>query len=129
MKRIIFFDGVCPVCNGFVDYVLKKDLKSQFQFSSLQSQFAKTTLPPQYQGLDSVVLLENDQTFIKSTAVLRILFQLSGNWNALAVFLSAVPRPIRDYFYDIFAKNRYRIFGQNETCRLPTVKEKLRFID
>ena len=129
MKRIIFFDGVCPVCNGFVDYVLKKDLKNQFQFSSLQSQFAKATLLPQYQGLDSVILLENDQTFIKSTAVLRILFQLNGHWNALAVFLSAIPRPIRDFFYDIFAKNRYRIFGQNEICRVPTVKEKLRFIE
>lgn len=129
MKRIIFFDGVCPVCNGFVDYVLKKDSKNQFQFSSLQSHYAKSTLQPQYQGLDSVILKENDQTFIKSTAVLRILFQLGGLWNALAVFLSAIPRPLRDFGYDIFAKNRYRIFGQNETCRLPSLEEKSRFIE
>ena len=129
MKRIIFFDGVCPVCNGFVDYVLKKDLKSQFQFSSLQSQFAKTNLPSQYQGLDSVILMENDQLFSKSTAILRILFQLGGHWNALAVFLSVIPNPVRNIFYDLFAKYRYRLFGQNETCRLPSAGEKSRFIE
>ncbi len=86
-------------------------------------------MQPQYQGLDSVTLKENDQIFIKSTAVLRILFQLGGHWNALAVFLSAIPRPVRDFGYTIFARNRYRIFGQNETCRLPSAAEKSRFIE
>lgn len=129
MKRIIFFDGVCPVCNGFVDYVLKKDLKNQFQFSSLQSHNAKAQIPEQYLDLDSVILKENEQIFIRSTAVLRILFQLGGHWNALAIFFSVIPRPLRDYFYDLFAKYRYRIFGQYESCRIPTPEQRARFLE
>ncbi len=129
MKRIIFFDGVCPVCNGFVDYVLKKDLKNQFQFSSLQSQNAKAHIPEPYLRLDTVILKENDQLFIRSTAVLRILFELGGHWNALAIFLSVIPRPLRDFTYDLFAKYRYRIFGRYQTCRIPTPEEKARFLE
>ena len=128
MKRIIFFDGVCPVCNGFVDYVLKKDFRNDFQFCSLQSQFAISNLPAIYHDLDTVVLMENDHVFSKSTAVLRILFQLGGHWNALAVFASAIPRPIRDFIYKFIAKNRYRFFGKLAVCRLPTAEEKSRFL-
>lgn len=129
MKKIIFFDGVCPVCNGFVDYVLKKDFKNHFQFCSLQSEFAKSNLPLMYQDLDTVILMENNDVFIRSTAVLRILFQLGGHWNALAVFASAVPRPIRDFIYNLMAKNRYRFFGKFNTCRLPTSEQKSRFLE
>ena len=128
MKRIIFFDGVCPVCNGFVDYVLKKDFKNDFLFCSLQSDLAKSRLPEKYQQLDTVVLMENNDVFDRSTAVLRILFQLGGYWNALAVFASAIPRPVRDFVYGLIAKNRYRFFGQREVCRLPTSQEKERFL-
>ncbi len=128
MKRIIFFDGICPLCNGFVDYVLKKDLNHCFQFSSLQSEFAKKNLKAEHQGLDTILLLENDKVFIKSTAVLRILFQLGGHWNALAVFASVIPRPMRDFFYMLIAKNRYKLVGQYETCRLPSEEEKNRFL-
>lgn len=128
MKRIIFFDGVCPVCNGFVDYVLKKDSKNYFQFSSLQSEFTKSHLDPQHQSLDTVILMENEQVYLKSTAVLRILLQLGGHWTALAIFASVIPRVIRDMIYDLVAKNRYRVFGKYETCRMPTAEEKARFI-
>ena len=128
MKRIIFFDGVCPVCNGFVDYVLKKDSKNYFQFSSLQSEFTKSHLALQYQGLDTVILMENEQVYLRSTAVLRILLQLGGHWTALAIFASVIPRVVRDMIYDLVAKNRYRVFGKYETCRIPTAEEKARFI-
>ncbi len=128
MKRIIFFDGVCPVCNGFVDYVLKKDFKNDFLFCSLQSEFARGHLPEKYQKLDTIILMENNDVFDQSTAVLRILFQLGGHWNALAVFASAVPRPLRDFVYRIIAKNRYRFFGKRDVCRLPSPEEKERFL-
>ncbi|OFZ29679.1 MAG: hypothetical protein A2622_10675 [Bdellovibrionales bacterium RIFCSPHIGHO2_01_FULL_40_29] len=129
MKRIIFFDGICPLCNGFVDFVLKKDSKRHFQYASLQSDFAKTNLPEQNLSLDSVVLLENSQIYMKSTAVLRVLFQLGGYWTPLCIIASIIPRPLRDFFYDIIAKNRYRVFGKYETCRLPSSEERSLFLD
>lgn len=129
MKRIIFFDGVCPLCNGFVDFVLKKDSKKLFLYSSLQSSYAQAHLPIQHQGLDSIVLSENGVVYTKSTAILRILFQLGGHYNALSVFASIIPRPVRDMIYNFIAHNRYRWFGKFESCRLATVEEKNLFIE
>lgn len=128
MRRIIFFDGICPLCNGFVDFVIKRDHRRLFLFSSLQSESAKGLLVPTYLGLDSIVLMENDQVYTKSKAVLRIFFQLGGYWNVLAVFLSIFPLWFRDSFYGMIAKNRYRIWGQREFCRLPTPEEKQLFL-
>ena len=129
MRRIIFFDGICPLCSGFVDFVIKRDQRRLFLFSSLQSEFAKAHLPSTYLSLDSIVLKENDQIYTQSTSVLRILFQLGGYWNALAVFSSIFPLWFRDYFYSVIAKNRYRFWGQREFCRLPTAEEKKLFLE
>lgn len=129
MRRIIFFDGICPLCNGFVDFVIKRDQRHLFLFSSIQSNYAKNNLEATHLGLDSIILKENDQVFTRSTAVLRIFFQLGGYWNVLAVFASISPRWIRDYFYVAVAKNRYRIWGQREFCRLPTAEEKALFLE
>ena len=129
MQRIIFFDGVCPLCNHFVDFVIKRDRKKIFLFSSLQSPFAKASLPATYLSLDSIILKENNDYFLKSTAVLRVLFQLGPGWNAFAIFASIIPRFIRDIIYNFIAKNRYKIWGRNEVCRIPTADEKKLFIE
>ena len=129
MQRIIFFDGVCPLCNRFVDFVILRDKKKLFLFSSLQSSFAKNSLPLTYQSLDTIILQENGDYFSKSKAVLRILFQLGPGWNAFSVFASILPNSLRDYVYQTIAKNRYRIWGKNEVCRIPTPEEKNRFIE
>ena len=129
MKRIIFFDGVCSLCNGFIDFILKRDQKNAFEFSSLQSQFAAKNLPKQNQGLDSIVLLEDQKVYTNSTAVLRILFEIGGGWNLFAVLTSILPVWFRDVIYRFIAKNRYRLFGKRDTCRLPTAAEKKRFLE
>lgn len=129
MKRIIFFDGVCTLCNGFVDFVLKRDRKNQFHFSSLQSEFARKQLPIQNQGLDSVVLMEDQKVYTRSTAILRILFELGGWWNIFAVLASIFPIWFRDVIYKFIADRRYQIFGKKDTCRLPTAAEKKLFLE
>ena len=128
MKRIIFFDGLCPLCNGFIEFVLKKDSSKFFRYASLQSDFAKKELPFPYQSLDTVVLLEHGKVYIKSTAVLRILFQLKGLWHAVAILASVIPRPLRDFIYDIVAKNRYKFLTKKTTCNLPTKEQEELFM-
>ena len=129
MQRIIFFDGVCPLCNRFVDFVIQRDQRKLFLFSSLQSEHAKASLPSTYQSLDTIILKENDEYFVKSKAVLRVLFQLGPGWNVFAVFASIIPTLIRDLIYQAVAKNRYQIWGKNDFCRIPSNDEKTRFID
>ncbi|MBC7465436.1 MAG: thiol-disulfide oxidoreductase DCC family protein [Bdellovibrio sp.] len=129
MKRIIFFDGVCSLCNGFIDFILKRDQKKAFEFSSLQSQFARKILPPQNLSLDSIVLLEDQKVYTNSTAVLRILFEIGGGWNLFAVLASILPVWLRDRIYQTIARNRYKLFGKKDTCRLPSPEEKNRFLE
>ena len=129
MQRIIFFDGVCPLCNGFVDFVIKRDKQHQFYFSSLQSEQAQKLLPKQDQGLNSVILVEGEGIFRKSKAALRILFYLGGWWTVLSVMLSVFPLVLRDSVYDLIAKYRYRFFGKFESCRLPKYEEKPYFLE
>ncbi len=129
MKRIIFFDGVCSLCNGFVDFILERDKKHLFSFASLQGEHAKLKLNKQDLGLGSVVLSEDDKTYYKSTAVLRIFFALGGGWTMLSLTLSVIPVFLRDKVYDQIAKNRYRLFGKHDSCRLPTQDEKAYFLD
>lgn len=129
MKKVIFFDGFCPLCNGFVDFALNRDIKHQFYFSSLQSITAKKLLQPQDLSLDSVVYFEDEKVFKKSQAVLRILFYLGPYWSLLSIILSIFPRFISDFIYDIIAKNRYRFFGKYDTCRLPSIEQKNYFLE
>lgn len=129
MKRIIFFDGVCPLCNGFVDFVLKRDIQHHFFFCSLQAKTAQQLLNAQDLSLDSVVYSEDGKIFKKSKAVLRILFYMGSYWSLLSILLSIFPRFIADFFYDFVANNRYRWFGKYDTCTLPTPEQKQYFLD
>lgn len=129
-KPILFFDGVCSLCNGFVDFVFRNDVKGLFQVASLQGKTAKQNLPEEYiQDLNTFVLLQNEVTYVRSTAVLMVLKELPFPWSFLGSLCYLVPRPIRDFCYKKISLNRYIMFGKKDSCRLPSPEEKNRFLD
>lgn len=126
--KVIFFDGVCGLCNGFIDFIMKVDKDLLFHFSPLQSDYARSHLPPEYtEDLKSVVYLKDNKIFSKSEAVIEILRDIGGFWK-LASIGSLLPGFLRDKAYDMIAQNRYSLFGKKETCRLPTPEERGRFV-
>lgn len=127
---IVLFDGVCNLCNGSVQFLLKRDPEGRFRFAALQSDAGRSLLAEH--GLDpdilsSVVLIEDGRIWKESSAALRIARHLPGAWKLLRVF-AAVPRPLRDAVYRWIARNRYRWFGKTESCWLPTPELKARFL-
>lgn len=128
-KPIIFFDGVCGLCNGFVDIVMKLDRTGQFLFSPLQGETAKKLLSKEHiEDLESVVLYDGGKLHTKSDAVLEVFNRLGGFlqfWSLTRI----IPKNLRDHFYDLAAEQRYKIFGKRETCRIPTPSERARFLD
>ncbi len=127
---IVLFDGYCTLCNGFVNFIIDRDPCDRFRFASLQSDVGQALLKEHGFGestLESVVLIENDQIYTRSSAAIRIIRHLSGLWSVLVIFL-IVPRPIRDWVYGFVARNRYRWFGKLESCRIPTPELLNRFI-
>lgn len=126
--KVIFFDGYCGLCNGFVDFMMSVDKKSLFKFSPLQSDFAKTHLVPEdVADLKSLVVLIDGATYRRAPGVIKALTELGGPWKALWV-LRIFPDWFLNFCYDLVAKNRYKIFGKSDTCRLPTPEEKTRFL-
>ncbi len=128
---IILFDGVCNLCNRFVVFVIRKDTKIKFKFASLQSEVGKRIEESidieSEESPNSVVFVDKNKYYVKSDAVLRIVKELGGVWS-LSYFLFIVPRPIRDFFYDMVAKNRYRLFGRKFHCMVPNSDLKERFL-
>lgn len=128
-RKVIFFDGVCGLCNGFVDFILSVDKKKQFLFSPLQSDFAKQNLPADMTtDLKSVVFLINGKQYSKSDAVLRIMDELGGIWK-ITQLGRILPGNLRDMAYEMVAENRYKLFGKKDTCRLPSAEERSRFLN
>ena len=128
---ILLFDGVCNLCAGSVQFVLKRNKKENILFASLQSEFGQkklqeSKLPEDYAA--SLVFLENGKTYVTSEAALRLFKHLDGLWKSASIFL-IVPKFIRDAVYNWIAKNRYKWFGQKETCWIPEQKWKRRFLD
>ncbi len=113
-QSIVLFDGVCNLCNSAVAFIIKRDKKKIFTLSPLQSSFSEA-LNDQYHfnqpQLNSIVLIENNKVYYKSTAVLRVVKKLSGPIKCLYIFI-IVPPFIRDAVYSVIAKNRYRWFGK-----------------
>jgi predicted DCC family thiol-disulfide oxidoreductase YuxK len=124
-NNIVFFDGVCSLCNGVVDFIMKRDKKKVFRFTSLQSEYSKENL--KNIELDTIVYISNEKIYTKSKAVLEILSTLGGLWK-LSLMLKLIPSFILDIGYDLISKNRYVWFKKKDTCRIPTKEEKERFL-
>lgn len=127
---IILFDGVCNLCNGAVQFILKRDVQKYFKFASLQSEAgqrlaARHGVDPN--GLHSMILIEGDNVYQRSTAVLRIARHLKG-FSFTSIFLS-VPTFLRDGVYNFVARRRYRLFGKADECMLPTRELRSRFLE
>jgi predicted DCC family thiol-disulfide oxidoreductase YuxK len=129
--NIILFDGICNLCNGVVQFLIRHDKKNIFQFASLQSEAGQVLLKTHQLdalSLKSIVLIQQKRAFVRSTAVLKIVSQLGGIW-AFASVLFIFPRFIRDFVYNIVARYRYRWFGQQDVCWVPTPELKSRFLN
>ena len=126
---VIYFDGYCGLCNGFVDFVLARDRARRFRFAPLQGTTARARFGDPGDVDPTTILLEEEGTvFERSTAALRIITALGGIWR-LAGLLRLVPRFIRDAVYDWIARNRYGWFGKRDSCRLPSPEERAVFLD
>ena len=128
---VILFDGLCNLCEGSVQFVLRHDKKKQFVFASLQSRVAEKLLLPFTENLakpDSFLLLENGHMYTRSTAALRVCRRLNGFFPLLYGFI-IIPRFIRDAVYKLIAANRYKWFGKKEACWIPTPELSARFLD
>jgi predicted DCC family thiol-disulfide oxidoreductase YuxK len=130
MPGIILFDGNCNFCSGSVQFILKRDTHKYFQFASLQGDAGKKLLIKHgiSEEIDSFVVIDNDHCYIKSSAALQVCQHLKGFWRLAYVF-RLIPRPLRDYVYDIVARNRYKWFGERASCLMPTPEIRERFLD
>ena len=129
-QNILLFDGVCNLCNGFVQFVIKCDKKEKVKFASLQSEVGKQLLIkhnlPQ-EEFKSFVYIKNNQVLLKSTAALTLMKDMEGFWQLLYIFI-IVPKFIRDFIYSVVAKNRYKWFGKKDVCMIPNEKLHHRFL-
>ena len=130
MPSAILFDGVCNLCNGFVQFVIARDPAARFRFASLDSPVAVRLLRDagvRLQGAESVVLIDKGHAFVRSTAVLRIARGLRFPWP-LAYGLIVLPRAVRDWAYDVVSRHRYRWFGRRDVCLIPGPELTARFL-
>ena len=131
MDNIIFFDGVCNLCNKSINRLIKNDVKKKFKFASLQSDFAMSFVPDQminHKNLDTILLYKKGQFYDRSNAVLNICKALGGGFNLFLIGY-IVPRFIRDAMYRLVANNRYEWFGKENQCMVPTDDLKDRFLE
>ena len=130
-KKVILFDGVCNLCNNSVLFVIKRDKKDVFVFASLQSELGQRFIEERgidTKKTDSIILLDPGVAYYtKSTAALKIGKEFGGAWKFLGVF-EWIPTSIRDFFYDIIAKNRYAWFGKRDSCMIPTPQLQEKFL-
>lgn len=128
---VVLFDGYCNLCNGAVQEIIKRDPKGIFKLASLQSDIGIQLLKNSNintDEVDSIVLVDHDGIYIKSTAALKIATRLAFPYFLLNVF-SVIPKALRDSIYDWIARNRYKWFGKKNECWIPDESLKNRFID
>ena len=130
-KKVILFDGVCNLCNQSVLKIIKYDKRNTFLFTALQSEKGKEILKLlriNSSKVDSIVLYDPGVSYdIKSTAALKIMQDFKGLWRISFLFLF-ITEYIRNYLYDVIAKNRYQWFGKKEVCMIPTPELKAKFL-
>lgn len=130
MNKIILFDGECNFCNRSVQFIIKRDPEGYYKFASLQSDIGQKILKEYSvpENINSFILIDNNRCYSKSSATLRVCKNLKGLWKLFHSLL-IVPRPIRDFFYEIIAKNRYKWFGKKDSCMLPSPDIRKRFLE
>jgi len=129
-KPILLFDGVCNLCNGFVQFVIKIDPQGKFRFASLQSDIGQELLTQHRlspKSLNTVVMIDGSRAYTRSDVPLEAARKLGGFWTLFYVF-KIIPRSLRDGIYNWIAQNRYRWFGKKDECWLPTPDLKERFL-
>jgi len=137
LNPIILYDGVCGLCNRFVQFVLRHDRKDHFRFAALQSNFARTILERHSlnpEVLDTVYVVfdygqSSERLLSRSEAASVVLKELGGVWRLWAKLLDFLPKRFRDWRYALVARNRYRFFGKYETCPLPDPRDRHKFLD
>lgn len=127
-QSIVYFDGVCGLCNSSVDFLLTKDKHDRLLFAPLQGETAAARLSVEERNLDSIVFQQGRRSWQRSSAIVRILLQLPQPWKFLGGCLWMVPKPIRDLGYKVIARLRYRLFGKHETCRMPTEDDRAKLL-
>ena len=130
-SAIIVFDGVCHLCNGWVQFLLRFDTRGVYRFASMQSETGHKLLKDHGLNPDdpsSFLLLREGRARTDSNAILDVLTGLGGPWRMFGV-LRLVPRALRNRIYRFIARNRYRLFGKREFCMMPTPEMATRFVD
>ncbi|HKS41260.1 MAG TPA: DCC1-like thiol-disulfide oxidoreductase family protein [Blastocatellia bacterium] len=133
---VLLYDGVCGLCNKSVQMILDHDKRKEMFFAALQSDYGKQVISrhPELEKVDSLVFVEqksgadDERVFTRSAAALRVASYLGGAWKMLLI-LRIIPRPVRDFFYNLFAKYRYKLFGKYDSCMLPSPDVRSRFLD
>lgn len=128
---IVLYDGVCGLCDRSVQLILRNDRRGRFRFAALQSEAGRALLEKfglSPEVLDSVVLVQGGRAWRKSRAALRIARRMDAPWPLLWP-LTVIPSPVADFFYDLLARNRYRIFGKLDACMIPPPEVRARFLD
>ena len=131
LMPIILFDGVCNFCNRTVNIILKHDQDAHFKLAASQSNAGLNLLQKfdlDQKASGSVILIDNEKVYTKTDAVVQIATHLKG-WPKIFHLIKFIPKPIRDFGYDLIAKNRYALFGKRATCRIPEASERNRFLE
>ena len=130
-KKIILFDGICNLCLGSIQFIIKNDLNDKFRLAAIQSKEGKEIIRKYSIDIiknDSIILINNKNINYHSTAVLLILKELVTFWKIFYIFYF-IPYPIRDFFYSVIAKSRYNFFGKIDKCMVPDEKIKSKFLN
>ena len=130
MRHVVLFDGVCNFCNATINFIIDHDRANRFVFAPLQSEAGQQLLRTNgldATKLDSIVLLKDGEVHHKSEAALQIARGLDGPWSLMYAF-RILPRFLRDFVYDVVARNRYRWFGRRDSCRMPSPELRQRFL-
>jgi predicted DCC family thiol-disulfide oxidoreductase YuxK len=129
-QSLVLFDGVCHFCNNSVNFIIDRDPEKKFVFAPLQSELAANALTRFGESntvIDTIILIQDNKLYKRSRAALEIARKLNGLWPLCYIFI-IVPSFIRNFFYNLIAKNRYKWFGQLDACRIPTPDMRERFL-
>ena len=128
-NNIVFFDGVCTLCNRAVSILVAMDKHQRLKFTSLQGDFSNSFLSKDnLESLESIHFWSNGVLYRKSEAILMIMIEIGGLYLFLSKTLNIVPLFILDNLYDLISRYRYSFFGKEDICRIPSNEEKERFL-